>query len=280
MRLELAGQEFGELTAIEPAGATRLGVVWRCTCRCGAEQLRRAAALMHARRNNITPMCPRCLGEWRRGAGIDRRSRQREAGAMRPELQLYGLYALRYDSQEEEALTELIASKLGVGTDQATLAESEGESDLHVESGERSLGQDWSQLFPLHSGEDAIFECSLCQRPNKRGWGCTGCVRFVCVDCGRAEKHRSCWDDTSKDGLPFRAIGEHLEVSMERARQIASKAMRKVERELYEAEKRSKSRAKTLCFPSCWGSSWRASNSGRDFANPGLEATKTSAWWW
>lgn len=268
MRLELAGQEFGELTAIEPAGATRLGVVWRCVCRCGAEQLRTAAVLMYARRNNVTPMCPRCLGEWRRGAGIDRRSRQRAAGAMRPELQLYGLYALRYDSQEEEALTELIASKLGVGTDQTTLAGSEGESDLHVESGERSLGQDWSQLFPLHSGEDAIFECALCQRPNKRGWGCTGCVQFVCVDCGRAEKHRSCWGDESHEGLSYRAIAESFEVSGTRISQIEGKAIQRLLRALYECEKEAKGHSKILCTPSCWGSSWRASNSGRDFTKP------------
>ena len=34
---DIAGQEFGWLTAVDKVGTIRRGAVWRCRCRCGQE---------------------------------------------------------------------------------------------------------------------------------------------------------------------------------------------------------------------------------------------------
>lgn len=43
--LELAGQVFGRLTAVERVGKNRLGFLWKCRCVCGKEATVVAAAL-------------------------------------------------------------------------------------------------------------------------------------------------------------------------------------------------------------------------------------------
>lgn len=48
-RLNLTGQVFGELTALEPVGSNSMGVVWRCSCSCGNEKEVAAKLLVNER---------------------------------------------------------------------------------------------------------------------------------------------------------------------------------------------------------------------------------------
>lgn len=53
MRKDITGQEFGWLTAIEPAGHDRRGnVIWRCRCRCGTITTATANALIWGRKKS------------------------------------------------------------------------------------------------------------------------------------------------------------------------------------------------------------------------------------
>jgi len=45
-KLDMAGKEFGYLTAIEPSGKSRAGdIIWRCKCVCGNEVFKKASSL-------------------------------------------------------------------------------------------------------------------------------------------------------------------------------------------------------------------------------------------
>lgn len=47
--MNLAGQRFGKLVAVERVGSSRYGAIWRCTCDCGGT-VERAAALLRSKR--------------------------------------------------------------------------------------------------------------------------------------------------------------------------------------------------------------------------------------
>lgn len=49
VRLHLAGQRFGRLTAVEPVDATRYGRRWHCRCDCGGEAIVYASHLQDGR---------------------------------------------------------------------------------------------------------------------------------------------------------------------------------------------------------------------------------------
>lgn len=51
--LDIRGQIFGRLTALEPAGRRQRSVLWSCICSCGKEKLATAAAL----RRGATQSC-------------------------------------------------------------------------------------------------------------------------------------------------------------------------------------------------------------------------------
>lgn len=60
--LDLSGQKFGKLTAIDIARRTRRGdCVWRCECECGATSTVRATRLQ----SHTTLMCAECAAERR-----------------------------------------------------------------------------------------------------------------------------------------------------------------------------------------------------------------------
>lgn len=77
--LDLAGQRFGELTAMHPVANEQRGVLWHCECDCGRPALRYAASLMASRRDHGSPACHQCLAEARRGRALARRARYHEA---------------------------------------------------------------------------------------------------------------------------------------------------------------------------------------------------------
>jgi hypothetical protein len=51
--LDISGQRFGRLVAIEPVATAHHGATWRCTCDCGAETTTRVSRL----RGGITKSC-------------------------------------------------------------------------------------------------------------------------------------------------------------------------------------------------------------------------------
>ena len=83
-RANIAGQRFGELTAVEASSTTRYGVIWRCICTCGNWVLRSVADLRYRRSMGSSQMCPACheqhtqeLAFLRWGKTSDERARKR-----------------------------------------------------------------------------------------------------------------------------------------------------------------------------------------------------------
>lgn len=74
------GEQFGDLTAIEPVGQRANGAyIWICKCVCGGEALRSSSALNHATREGFRPCCHKCLVEQRGGLQVVRAEALREA---------------------------------------------------------------------------------------------------------------------------------------------------------------------------------------------------------
>lgn len=51
-RIDIAGQRYGMLTALEQVGTGKGGAIWRCRCDCGAEVLTTTAKLRSGRKHS------------------------------------------------------------------------------------------------------------------------------------------------------------------------------------------------------------------------------------
>ena len=65
-KLDLTGQKFGKLTALEPARDARGLTAWRCRCECGNETVVRS----HDLKSGVTLSCG-CLAKSRRFGRMD-----------------------------------------------------------------------------------------------------------------------------------------------------------------------------------------------------------------
>lgn len=74
---DIAGQRFGELTALHPVRKSAAGNRWLFACDCGGLAERPLAAVRHALKRGTNPQCARCLAEQTAGFWIARNARTR-----------------------------------------------------------------------------------------------------------------------------------------------------------------------------------------------------------
>jgi len=213
------GDEVGELTveALSEKDPTRYGRFWYCRCQCGAPQVRSSVQLNGAIRDNTSPMCPRCLSEWRRGMSLERDAHRR-SGLARHFETTRSLYGHGWDERFENGYRAALCAELGP---MAALDEPRGD-DVEPYSAPSTGGINWPGLYPM-SG--FVWKCEQCKKKRSVGWGCVDCMTWACRECVTAG---NCCRCLNREGtLEF--IGKHFGVTRERMRQVEAKALRKMQ---------------------------------------------------
>jgi hypothetical protein len=229
-------QEIGELTLVRLSTERRgTRLVWECVCHCGRPALRTVDQLKSALRSGSTPMCPACLGEWRRGAFLAEHDRKRLFWAQA--FEDYGvMYGASYDEAEIARLKDaLLVEGIAVGDEQPELPATIDE-DGGGTSKQPSLSPDYSDYYPMRIAEPA--PCDLCEKKRAIGFGCVACLSWMCAECVRADRHCNCktWEQGRYDGMTLEAIGaefpackgDRVGITRTRVQQMEGRAMRKL----------------------------------------------------
>lgn len=185
--MKLAGQKFGELTAIRAVGRrATYGMLWLCRCDCGRMAIRLAGKLTWAVKNGHTPACSECNSGARSGHFIERRSVSAEQLAAA--FYEYGsLYAPQYDEHEAAAIREeLGAAELAPGSEETALDIASVIYDRYTPGRPQHGAQRWAFLIPL-AGK--LWACTECRTDIIEGFGCIACAKMVCRSCAAAESH-------------------------------------------------------------------------------------------
>jgi hypothetical protein len=242
---DLRGATVGEAKVIKPIskGEGR-GVVWKVVCPCGAVQHRTTSQITFARDMSQRILCPECVKEARVARGLTRQDRRIEVfySAIRrinpailesPEklrsilatlLQKYGLYALGYNDREEAALREEIHEAIGAPVE-ALLKVPEAAPSWE---GTEDDALDWSNFYPMLAPDGHGLHCAHCDEDRDRGWGCIRCMKFSCRAClsTRHQCHMATPIGWQTDGASLDVVGEEINQSRERVRQIEGHAIR------------------------------------------------------
>lgn len=221
-----AGMEIGELTLVAPTTDYRQVPSWQCVCRCGRDAVRTAAQLRTAVHRGRCPMCHECLRELRSGALYLRRTERERAyvdhfGARRL------LYGLSYDEREQARIaSKVVEAGIPLGERRLLPDDAAPEAAWPYSDDARVLSPDWSDYYPMRLPKPA--PCDLCDRKRDLGFGCVGCLSFMCAECVRSGAHCEC--TTSGDGMVLRVVGALLDpdkepISRERVRQIETRGL-------------------------------------------------------
>lgn len=183
--LKLAGQRFGELTAIRPVDkSSSQGIIWLCRCDCGRVALRLAAALTQSKKRSFGAMCCVCRGELFAGLCAEGRGRRTE-GYVALYYMSGSLYGLEHDEATKGKLVEDFERHEMYFADK--LAVEPRFSPLELAETLPKTGQRAAFLLPL-SGR--VWKCSLCLGKFSLGFVCAACRELTCRDCVRLELHR------------------------------------------------------------------------------------------
>jgi hypothetical protein len=215
------GKEIGELTLVHSVEERRRGnIVWKCECRCGRPALRTASYLRYCLRTiDRTPMCLGCFQELQAGRFIAYRDERKTSLAKWFE-DVGDLYAPDYVEMESAELMDELEQAIAP----RVLSPLKHDPSRQYVSTKPGGGPDWSRYYPMQIARPA--PCDLCEGHTDIGFGCVGCLKWMCADCVRAGDHCMCrpnWDHT------LECIGTELGVSRERVRQIEVRGLRKLQ---------------------------------------------------
>jgi hypothetical protein len=214
------GDRYGELTIREFLGLRGNLKTWLLSCDCGeGEAIRTTSSLNNSMRDGRTPCCAKCLGELRRSRGVFRRIGSGdfwiefflEHGHVWPRASCERLERKIEEDLEEEGHQ---APQLSRHYEFAECSESK---EKHVSDFQARI----DALYPLQAKENYFWVCIECNELRARGFGCTDCVEFVCIDCVSSENHRH----TSDNNVHLRTVARLFGCSRENVRRIESKAL-------------------------------------------------------
>lgn len=222
------GERFGSLTACLPSSRTSQGRMWLCKCDCGAWCERLGGSLRYAQRQGSESACGACNRELRAGAWHVHHEYLLEVFKGMWEDQ-HTLWSVNAEERLVNNTWKDLLDEFGPVAEEQSVTTTTDELQPRVLNSSRGSGSDISLLYPLNGGEDREWVCSDCGIKDFEGFGCVGCVEFVCIECVRDGKHK--YHDP--DGNTLLEIGNTQDVGRERIRQIEGGAFRKLRDKLY-----------------------------------------------
>lgn len=224
------GERFGSLVACLPSSRTNQGRMWLCKCDCGTWCERLGGSLRYAQRNGSESACGTCNREMRGGAWHVHR--EYFLGALKGLWEdHHTLWSINSEARLTNDTWRDLLDEFGPVAEEQSVTTTTDELQPRAFTSSRGSGSDISLLYPLNGGEDREWVCSDCGAKDFEGFGCVGCVEFVCIECVRDGKHK--YHDP--DGNTLLEVGESFEEtrSGERVRQIETRALRKMREKLY-----------------------------------------------